>query len=77
MARCRPPPIDGGHFGTRCRQDGNHLASFGCNCVRKSHINIDITLDIVIITKFTNTLELRYQMLRKLYGGRRYDYRPF
>jgi hypothetical protein len=52
-------------IATRCRQDGNHLASFGSNCVRKSYNDIDITLDIVIITKNTNILELSYQMLRK------------
>jgi len=59
---------------TRCRQDGNHLASFGINCVSKLYNNIDITLDIVIITSNINILEFSYQMLRKLYCGLRYDY---
>jgi hypothetical protein len=46
------PSIDmGKDLVTRCRQDGNHLASFGSKCVRKSHNDIDITLNIVIIAK--------------------------
>jgi hypothetical protein len=54
------------HFNTRCRQDGNHLASFGINCVCKLYNNIDITLDTVVITNNINILEFGYQMLRKL-----------
>jgi hypothetical protein len=42
--------------------------------VHKSYNDIDITLNIVIITKITNILELSYQMLRKLYCGLCYDY---